>query len=325
MTNPTASETNQTTPPSAIASVHLLGGFERQHDLLKRSEICRGASDDDITLFIHTAQRTGLDPWARQIYMRWNERAGRMQTLTTIDGYRAIADRTGELDGQDAPMWCGDDKVWHDVWTASTPPVAARIVVYRKGITRGFVGVARFASYVVLERNEPTDSWKRMPDVLIAKCAEALALRKAFPNQLGGLYTGDEMDHVIASLGAPRQGDRAIERRDAGPPECGPTPFADTNGNTCIELDSEALAKLFKSIANASSMKELGKHLPTLRKLVLWQKRAARVAWRAKRDSLLVTASDTVSEPESSSGGATATTSTATSTATSPSPATDHE
>ena len=281
MTNPTASETIQT-PPSAIASVHLLGGLERQHDLLKRSEICRSASDDDITLFIHTAQRTGLDPWARQIYMRWNERAGRMQTLTTIDGYRAIADRTGELDGQDAPMWCGDDKVWHDVWTASTPPVAARIVVYRKGIARGFVGVARFASYVVLERNEPTDAWKRMPDVMIAKCAEAIALRKAFPNQLGGLYTGDEMDHVIASIGTPRQSDhRAIERRDAGPPE------SNKPAEPCIELDSDALAKLFKEIANASSMKELGKHLPTLRKLVLWQKRAARVAWRAKRDSLL--------------------------------------
>lgn len=166
-------------------------GFSREKiELIKRT-IASGASDDELELFLYAAKKTGLDPFMKQIYAvkRWNKSAGRevMTVQTGIDGYRLIADRTGKLAGISDPVYeSGQGKF----------PTSATVIVKKMigaGIIADFTATARWDEYVQMGKEGVTAMWASKPYLMLGKCAEALALRKAFPADLSGVYTAEEM------------------------------------------------------------------------------------------------------------------------------------
>lgn len=150
-----------------------------------KDTVAKGCTDAQFKVFMLAARRLGLDPFARQIVPI--TQSGGMTPQITIDGFRLIAQRTGQYGGQIGPFWCGADGVWHDVWLAKENPAAAKVAVIRRDFAEPMWGVARFASY------NKVGNWGTMPDVMIAKVAESLALRKAFPQELAGIYGEEEM------------------------------------------------------------------------------------------------------------------------------------
>lgn len=148
-------------------------------DLIKRS-VANGATDAELKLFLFDCQRRGVHPLDKLLH--FTKRGGKYTPVTSIDFMRSQAAMTGEMAGSDDPIFetTDDGKL-----------LAARVTVYR--ITQGqrfpYSATARWSEYC--PDNAPM--WRKMPHTMLGKCAEALALRKAFPQQLAGLYTADEM------------------------------------------------------------------------------------------------------------------------------------
>jgi phage recombination protein Bet len=177
----------------AVSKIEQLpSNYNAEQIQLLKDTVCKGASDNDLAIFGHICKRTGLDPFAKQIYavMRKDNKLNRhvMTVQTGIDGYRLIAERTGKYSPGREPTYAYDangkvlsstayikkqtiDGTWHEVCATA---------FYSEYVQTNFSGV-------------PTSFWLKMPHSQLAKCAEALALRKAFPMELSGIYTADEM------------------------------------------------------------------------------------------------------------------------------------
>lgn len=161
-----------------------------QVELIKRT-VAIGATDDELKLFLYTAQRMGLDPLAKQIHAvkRWSGAQGRevMAIQVGIDGYRLVADRTGQYAPGPEPKILLDEQGFLVSATAYVKKLVA-------GTWIDTAATAHYEEYVQRTKDgQPNSMWGRMPKSQLAKCAEALALRKAFPAELSGVYTDDEM------------------------------------------------------------------------------------------------------------------------------------
>lgn len=167
-----------------------------QIELIKRT-ICAEATNDELAVFLEQCKRTQLDPFSRQIYAFKNK--GKLTVNLTIDGFRLVAQRSGKYAGQLGPFWCGKDGEWRDCWLDQEPPAAARVGVLRRDFQEPMWAIATYKSYV---GNSPI--WAKMPDLMLAKCAEALALRKAFPFELSGLYTQEEIASYEEAQNSPQ-------------------------------------------------------------------------------------------------------------------------
>lgn len=173
-------------------------------DLLKSQLLNDGIgklTDNELMMIGRQVEKTGLDPLARQLYVTsssvkkadgtWGRK---LNIQSTIDGFRLVADRSGKYGGQSEPIWeYGAEKT-------ELNPLGlkyAKIAVYRKDFEQPLWGVAFWDEYRQVYTKDKVETlgrmWGRMPQLMLAKCAEALALRKAFPQELSGLYTSDEM------------------------------------------------------------------------------------------------------------------------------------
>lgn len=177
---------------SIVPSNQILNYSNEQVDLIKKT-VAIGATDLELKMFLAQCTRTGLDALTRQIYFI-KDKKGKVQIQTSIDGFRLIAERSDKYEGQTKPEWCGEDGQWKDIWLNKEPPKAARVGVYKRGFREALYAVALFDEYCQTNyEGHLTFMWNKMPSLMISKVAESLALRKAFPNEIGGLYTKEEM------------------------------------------------------------------------------------------------------------------------------------
>lgn len=248
---------------------------------LLKSTVAKGLTDPEFALFAHVCTHRALDPFAKQIYAikRWDGRSQKevMTVQTSIDGFRLIAQRTGEYCGQTPKEWCDSAGVWHDVWLdEKKPPFAARVGIYRAGFTEPLFALAYWAEYVQTDKaGKPSGAWKSRGISQLAKCAEALGLRGAFAEELSGLYTDDE-----AGQGDVKPKDAPRPARAAGspstvfaPPDQSEPPIDTTATETAAEAPEPPPAE-----ATPTHLSDL---LASLEGLTAAQAKTVRDGWKA--------------------------------------------
>jgi phage recombination protein Bet len=170
--------------------------FTREQVELIRRTVAAGTTDDELAMFLHQARKSGLDPLAKQIYciVRGSGEKRRAAIQTGIDGYRLIAERSGGYCGNDRPVY----EDWDEPESRSATVTVWKLV---HGERVPFTATAYWTEYY--PRGQYADFWDRMPRLMLGKVAEALALRKAFPADLSGVYVEEEL-HQSAIEGEAR-------------------------------------------------------------------------------------------------------------------------
>lgn len=176
--------------------------FTEEQMKLLSDHIMKGASPIELQYFGEVCKRVGLDPFKKQIHavQRWDSGAKRMvwSYQTGIDGYVAIAHRNGLCAGIEDVKFLPEDE--------SPPnPTKATCTVWKivGGQRVPFTASARWTEYVQCTKDGvPNSMWRKMPYGQLGKCAKALALRMAFPEEIGGILTDVEMEQADSE--APR-------------------------------------------------------------------------------------------------------------------------
>lgn len=198
-----------------------------------------------VAAFLQHCARTGLDPIARQIYSIARKSKGQLkwQIQISIDGARLVAERSGQYEGQTTPEFTADGITWTQVWLSKEHPAAARVGVYRRGFREPLYAVALWDAYVQTKYNgDVSEMWSKMGPLMLAKCAEMLALRKAFPQDLSGLYSAEEMDQASPAPSAVPSSQGAVQ-----PPVQDAPKFTD-----------EDVQRWFDAAASAKTIGDLG-------------------------------------------------------------------
>jgi len=268
-------------------------GLSREQIQLLKDTICKGATDEELRLFVEVCKRKNLDPFSKQIHpvRRWDSTLRRetMTFQTGIDGFRLVAQRSGEYAGQTTPRWCGADGKWREIWLDKNPPAGAIVGVYRAGFKEAMFATATYSEFVQMTKEgAPNSMWRKMPANQLAKCAEALALRKAFPEELGGLYTAEEMGQADNPPPLPTTAPKAAEiptYDDTNAEQTSPPEPEDEPAAASIKQRLEQFAKMREALGDAGYYSILGSHGFAHANEVK-QLSAARAIYREMREAL---------------------------------------
>lgn len=178
-------------PTTALAPFVAATISSEQYALVKRTIAPPDATEDEVALFLYDCERCGVHPLDRRLI--FTKRDGKYTPIATIDLFRSRAAETGEHAGTDLAAYTG---------IPGEDGFSAAVTVWRfvKGERCAFAGRAVWQEFY------PGDKqgfmWRRMPENQVAKCAEAQALRKAFPERLSGFYIREEMEQDRRTIDA---------------------------------------------------------------------------------------------------------------------------
>jgi len=182
-----------------IAPQDAFGKLTKNQVALIKNTIAKGASDDELRLFIQVCKGAQLNPFLKQVHLvpRWDSKTGRevRAIQVSIDGFRSIAESSGAYAGNEDPIFDGEQEIEYGKEKRKiTIPNSAKVTVYKivDGQRYPFTATARWTEYYPGEKMG--FQWHIRPYLMLGKCAEALALRKAFPTLLSGMYAQEEMN-----------------------------------------------------------------------------------------------------------------------------------
>lgn len=198
-----------------IAAIANLPSLYNPKDLaLIRRTVAIDTNDDEFSLFIHWARSLRLDPLRRQVHAfvfnKHDAKKRRLTLVTSIEGMRAIAARTGNYrPDENEPTFITDASLKSDINPAGLVSCSVRVWQFAHNSWFPITGTARWDEFAPLKTiwvdNQPTDikaldrsgRWGDMPYLMLAKCAEAQAIRKGWPEDLSNTFVGEEVDHAV--------------------------------------------------------------------------------------------------------------------------------
>lgn len=171
---------------------------QKQVDLIK--SICaKDSTPEEFELFMQICRKSRLDPFKKEIYfVKFETKRGpQMVIMTGIDGFRSMAARDHkDFGGTSAAVFTWFDPPQLTLRANKRIPETATVTAYRKGGVSA-TATAYWEEFAPADMAaDRSDFWRRMPKVMLEKCAEARALRKCFPG-LGNIFTHEEMDQKL--------------------------------------------------------------------------------------------------------------------------------
>jgi len=193
-----------------VAPSDVFGKLNRSQINLIKQTVAKGASDEELQLFLQVCKGANLNPFMKQVHLvpRWDSKTGQeVRTIQVgIDGFRAVAESSNAYAGNDDPIFEGDKTIEYTTGSGDkakkktlTVPEKATVKVYKlmQGQKMEFTATARWEEYY--PGAKMGFQWHIRPYLMLGKCAEALALRKAFPKLLSGMYAAEELDRTASA------------------------------------------------------------------------------------------------------------------------------